>query len=74
MHVLDDVAEMGTQYLRECESAAYAQMILRHALYEHGTTDVSFNNIQCDYDGSYGKYRIENGMLVLLLNTLQSLA
>lgn len=55
---------MGTKYLRECESAANAQMLIRQKLQKHGTTDVSFNNLQCDYDGSYGKYKIENGMLV----------
>lgn len=57
---------MGTEYLRECESAAHAQMLVRQVLNKHGTTDVSFNNIQCDYDGSYGKYKIVNGMLVSL--------
>lgn len=61
---LDDKVEMGSKYLRECESAAHAQMLLRQKLFKHGTTDVSFNNLQCDYDGSYGKYKIENGMFV----------
>ncbi|KAG4070333.1 hypothetical protein HA402_006475 [Bradysia odoriphaga] len=54
--------EMGTEYLRECESASHAQMLLKQKLYTHGTTDVSLNNLQCDYDGSYGKYKIENGI------------
>lgn len=61
---IDDADEMGTEYLRECESAAHAQMVIRQTLHRHGTTDVSFNNIQCDYDGSYGKYKIANGMSV----------
>lgn len=64
IYKIDNADEMGTQYLRECESAAHAQMLIRQKLYRHGTTDVSFNNKQCDYDGSYGKYKIENGMLV----------
>lgn len=53
---------MGTKYLRQCESAAYAQNLLRNTLSKRGTLDVSLTNIQCDYDGNYGKYRVENGM------------
>lgn len=53
---------MGTKYLRQCESAAYAQNLLRNTLSKRGTLDVSLTNIQCDYDGKYGKYRVENGM------------
>lgn len=53
---------MGDFYLRQCESAAFAQKYRRIALAKRGTLDVSFNNVQCDYDGSYGKYKIENGM------------
>lgn len=53
---------MGIHYLRQCESAAYAQNLLRNALIKRGTLDISLTNIQCDYDGNYGKYRVENGM------------
>lgn len=60
--MIDDEKVMGTQYLRQCESASYAQNLLRNALTKRGTLDISLTNIMCDYDGSYGKYRVENGM------------
>lgn len=55
---------MGVHYLRQCESGAYAQNLLRTKLASRGTIDVSFKNIICDYDGSFGKYNIDNGMWV----------
>lgn len=57
-----DEKELGDEYMRLCESAAFAQNMRRTALAKRGTLDVSFNNIQCDYDGSFGRYRIDNGM------------
>lgn len=57
-----DQKEMGDKYMRQCESAANAQNIRRTALAKRGTLDVSFNNIQCDYDGSFGRYTIDRGM------------
>lgn len=59
---LDDLNKMGNQYLRECESAAHAQNLIRKSLGNRGTLEISFNNVQCDYDGSYGTYNIVNGM------------
>lgn len=56
--------KMGTSYLRQCESAAHAQSVIRRVLNQHGTYDVSLNNIKCDYDGNYGAYFIENRMYV----------
>lgn len=61
---LDDFMKMGTNYLRQCESAAHAQSVIRKALKLRGTYDVSLNNIKCDYDGNYGTYFIENRMYV----------
>lgn len=58
----DNEDEMGAKYLRQCESAAYAQNIIRKKLYVRGMLDVSFNNVKCDYDGSYGAYFVENRM------------
>lgn len=57
--------EMGTSYLRQCESAAHAQAVTRSVLKQRGTYDVSLNNIKCDYDGNYGAYFIENRMYVI---------
>ena len=72
---VDDPIEHGTQYLRQCESASYAQNVIRKSLNIRGTHDISFNNILCDYDGSYGVYYIQNGMSVLfsmnLLNCIR---
>lgn len=53
---------MGTVYLRQCESASLAQKLQLQALKIRGTKDVAFTALQCDFDGSYGKYTIENGM------------
>lgn len=53
---------MGTAYMRQCESAAHAQMLQLQALNVRGTKDVALTALQCDFDGSYGKYTIENGM------------
>lgn len=58
----DDERTMGAVYLRQCESAAFAQKQQLQALKVRGTTDVALTALQCDFDGSYGKYTIENGM------------
>lgn len=53
---------MGSEYLRQCESMAYAQSIVQEKLARHGTLNVSIVKIQCDFDGSYGTYSINNNM------------
>ncbi|XP_055377151.1 uncharacterized protein LOC129609244 [Condylostylus longicornis] len=53
----------GDQYLRQCESIDRNQLILKKALAAHGTTLVEFNNIMCDYDGSYGPIRNLDGKI-----------
>lgn len=58
----DNSEELGTQYLRQCESIAYAQNVMRQKLAKHGTVSVSIANAQCDFDGSYGTYSISNNM------------
>ncbi|XP_055842142.1 uncharacterized protein LOC129909166 [Episyrphus balteatus] len=57
-----DFSKFGSTYLRQCESSAYAQNLLKKAYAAHGTTEIEFNNILCDYDGSYGRYSISNGI------------
>ncbi|KAG4072873.1 hypothetical protein HA402_002616 [Bradysia odoriphaga] len=54
--------ELGTEYLRQCESIAYAQNVLREKLSKHGTVSVSIVKTQCDFDGSYGTYSISNNI------------
>lgn len=53
---------MGSEYLRQCESIAYAQSILQENLRRRGTLTVSIVKRQCDFDGSYGTYSINNNM------------
>uniref|UniRef100_A0A1B0DE61 Thyroglobulin type-1 domain-containing protein n=1 Tax=Phlebotomus papatasi TaxID=29031 RepID=A0A1B0DE61_PHLPP len=51
----------GTQYLRQCDSAAHAQNLIRDAFSKRGTSQISFTNIQCHYDGTYGTFAfVEN--------------
>uniref|UniRef100_A0A182YD27 Thyroglobulin type-1 domain-containing protein n=1 Tax=Anopheles stephensi TaxID=30069 RepID=A0A182YD27_ANOST len=53
----------GESYLRQCESAAHAQKIILKKFYTRGTVGVTFNEIPCDYDGAYGRYKVENGVV-----------
>lgn len=62
IYLSDNATEFGTEYLRQCESMAYAQNILQENLAMHGTLYVSIVKTQCDYDGSYGTYSIDNNM------------
>lgn len=64
--ILDNFMDMGMNYLRQCESAAHAQNVIRKALQQRGTQKVSLSGIQCDYDGNYGVYFVENRMYVTL--------
>lgn len=57
----DDLNEMSTRYLRQCESMTFAQNTIRK-MYKQAGTEVTFNPVKCDYDGNYGPYTIENGM------------
>lgn len=58
----DNETELGTEYLRQCESMAYTQSVLQQKLAMHGTLNVSIVKTQCDFDGSYGTYTINNNM------------
>ncbi|KAF5301228.1 hypothetical protein FQA39_LY10814 [Lamprigera yunnana] len=50
--------EVGTTYVRPCESEEYAQKILLHELNLHGTELANFPHIMCDDDVNYGYYQI----------------
>lgn len=41
---------------------AYAENVLQEKLAMHGTLNVSIVKTQCDFDGSYGTYSINNNM------------
>lgn len=60
--VSDNNTLHGDSYLRQCESAAFAQKKIQQKFALRGTNGVSFNDVRCDYDGSYGAYKIENGV------------
>lgn len=53
-----DNTTLGSTYLRQCESAKDAQAQVVNTLRRHGTARVSLNDIECDYDGTYGKYLV----------------
>ncbi|KAL1403270.1 hypothetical protein pipiens_005746 [Culex pipiens pipiens] len=53
----------GDSYLRQCESAAFAQKTIQKRFATRGTIGVTFNAVRCDYDGTYGAYKIENGVV-----------
>ncbi|CRK99450.1 CLUMA_CG012578, isoform A [Clunio marinus] len=50
----------GDQYLRKCESAAFAQKIAQKKLINRGAINAVPRQIQCNYDGTYGEIIIEN--------------
>ncbi|KAK9717913.1 Thyroglobulin type-1 repeat [Popillia japonica] len=53
----------GSQYLRQCESELYAQKKITDEFQAHGTDRVNFETVLCQYDGSYGPYKITKGIL-----------
>jgi hypothetical protein len=57
---LDNESFHGDQYLRKCESAAFAQKIMQKKLINRGAINAVPNQIRCNYDGTYGDIVIEN--------------
>ncbi|CAG4950585.1 unnamed protein product [Colias eurytheme] len=53
---------VGEQYLRRCESIAFALATIHKEQSEHGTNFYGNPTTFCDYDGSYGPYQIQNGI------------
>ncbi|XP_055538017.1 uncharacterized protein LOC129725805 isoform X2 [Wyeomyia smithii] len=52
----------GDQYLRQCESEAFAQKLMDEKFAIHGHINATHTYTVCDYDGTYGKYEIERGI------------
>lgn len=50
---------MGESYLRRCESVVQALGAIHKEQSEHGTKYLSNSKTICEYDGSYGAYKIE---------------
>lgn len=53
---------IGGQYLRQCESIAYAMAYIEKTFKIHGMVYINMGNIQCDGDGAYGKYNLTGSM------------
>lgn len=56
----DNSSFHGDQYLRKCESAAMAQKMIQKKLINRGAVNAVPNQIQCNYDGSYGDIVVGN--------------
>ncbi|KAI8426496.1 hypothetical protein MSG28_005310 [Choristoneura fumiferana] len=55
----DSAIHMGESYLRRCESIVQALDAIHKEQSNHGTKYLSNSKTICDYDGSYGSYKIE---------------
>lgn len=53
---------VGSQYLRQCESKKYASAMISAKLKKRGVKLVASDDLLCDADGSYGAYRISSGI------------
>jgi Thyroglobulin type-1 repeat len=60
--ISDNSTLHGDQYLRKCESAAFAQKIMQKKLINRGSISALPNQILCNYDGSYGDVIVENAL------------
>ncbi|XP_045766222.1 uncharacterized protein LOC123867941 [Maniola jurtina] len=56
-------AALGEQYLRRCESIVYALARIHREQSAHGTNFLGNPITFCDFDGSYGPYQIQNGIV-----------
>lgn len=56
----DNESFHGDQYLRKCESAAFAQKMIQKKLINRGAINAFPNQIQCNYDGTYGDIVVGN--------------
>ncbi|CAD0200711.1 unnamed protein product [Chrysodeixis includens] len=52
----------GEQYLRKCESLVLANARIQQEQSDHGTTFLGNPTTFCEYDGSYGPYKVVNGI------------
>ncbi|KAF4519115.1 hypothetical protein B566_EDAN010537 [Ephemera danica] len=55
----DAIGEVGSQYLRQCDSSLSALTQLRIEMSSHGTLGDSFIARKCGLDGTYGEYQLE---------------
>ncbi|XP_056640131.1 uncharacterized protein LOC130447368 isoform X1 [Diorhabda sublineata] len=57
-----DVTTVGSQYLRQCDSAKYAMTQIERTLKNHGVTFINLGVRLCDGDGAFGLYNISDGI------------
>ncbi|CAG9835318.1 unnamed protein product [Diabrotica balteata] len=57
-----EVATTGSQYLKQCDSIAYAMAKTTRALKNHGVTYINLGIRLCDGDGAYGVYNVSDGI------------
>ncbi|CAG9769424.1 unnamed protein product [Ceutorhynchus assimilis] len=55
-------SDIGSQYLRQCESKKYASTMVTVKLKAHGVKIVESDSLLCDNDGSYGAYSVTSGI------------
>ncbi|KAJ8925361.1 hypothetical protein NQ315_009191 [Exocentrus adspersus] len=55
-------AEVGSQYLRQCDSAKYGMSKIYETLRIHGVQYANLGTLLCDGDGAYGAYNINAGI------------
>jgi hypothetical protein len=58
--VADDKVNVGSGYLRQCESLLNAQKKIEIEMEAHNSRNPNFPYINCDLDGSYGAVQ-QNG-------------
>ncbi|KAL3288061.1 hypothetical protein HHI36_002512 [Cryptolaemus montrouzieri] len=59
----------GSQYLRKCESVAFAQTKITEIMKTHGVISPNIQRISCESDGSYGPYTITNSQVTCVTRT-----
>ncbi|KAG5886022.1 hypothetical protein JTB14_023663 [Gonioctena quinquepunctata] len=57
-----DVTKVGGQYLRQCDSVAYAMATIKNTMTVHGVTYNNLGTKLCDGDGAFGAYNISEGI------------
>jgi hypothetical protein len=62
--VTDDKVNVGSGYLRQCESLLFAQKRIEIEMAAHNSRNPNFPYVNCDLDGSYGAVQQEGNQYV----------
>ena len=60
--MLDNKQNIGSQYLRQCESKSIARAEILKQMRFHGHIYFQLDSTLCDSDGSYYRYQIDRNM------------